>query len=121
MAIIRDLLGRIILLLDWLFTPKSIKRDPELQAQLDLKMANYTLYQYLACPFCVKVRRALKRNSLLVETRDAKRCETTKKELLEGGGKLKVPCLRIEGNDGSVSWLYQSSDIIHYLEAQIPR
>ncbi|HAI96784.1 MAG TPA: glutaredoxin, partial [Methylococcaceae bacterium] len=33
----------------------------------------------------------------------------------EGGGKLKVPCLRIE-EDGKVSWMYESSDIINYLE-----
>jgi glutathione S-transferase len=36
-------------------------------------------------------------------------------ELLQGGGKIQTPCLRIE-KDGSVEWLYESSAIISYLE-----
>ena len=64
----------------------------------------------------MKVRRAMKRNSLNIETRDAKRNEQFKKELLEGGGQLKVPCLRIEEDNGNVSWMYESGDIISYLE-----
>lgn len=119
MAIIRFILGRLILLFDWIFTPRSIKRAPEVQAIIDLKMASYTLYQYAACPFCVKVRREFKRSALAIETRDAKRCDITKQELLEGGGKLKVPCLRIEEKEGDVRWMYESKDIIHYLQAQI--
>ncbi|WP_193678902.1 MULTISPECIES: glutathione S-transferase N-terminal domain-containing protein, partial [Gammaproteobacteria] len=37
--------------------------------------------------------------------------------LLEGGGKVKVPCLRIEEN-GQVRWMYESSEIIAYLEGR---
>lgn len=121
MAIIRFILGRLILFFDWIFTPRSIKRPPELQANIDLKMASYTLYQYAACPFCVKVRRAFKRNALAIETRDAKRCDQAKAELVKGGGKLKVPCLRIEENEGQVRWMYDSNDIIHYIESQVAR
>jgi glutathione S-transferase len=75
-----------------------------------------TLYQYAACPFCVKVRRAMKRSALNIETRDAKRNQRFKEELLQGGGQLKVPCLRIEDNNGDVRWMYESSDIISYLD-----
>jgi len=35
--------------------------------------------------------------------------------LLNGGGKIQTPCLRIE-QDGQVQWLYESSAIISYLE-----
>jgi len=35
--------------------------------------------------------------------------------LMQGGGKTQVPCLRIEQADGSVEWMYESSDIINYL------
>jgi len=35
--------------------------------------------------------------------------------LLQGGGKTQVPCLRIEQEDGSVEWMYESNDIISYL------
>ena len=112
MQIIRWVLGRLILLFDWIFTPKSIKRDAELQAKIDQQTAGLSLYQYPACPFCVKVRRAMK-------TVNAKTCEDSKKELESGGGKLKVPCLRIENNKGEVNWMYESSDIITYLENEV--
>ena len=116
MHIIHLVLGSLILFFDWLFTPKGIKRDADEQAGIDSKTSALRLYQYKACPFCVKVRRAMKRNSLNIQTYDAKRNETSRKELIEGGGKLKVPCLRVEGKEGDVCWIYESSDIIAYLE-----
>lgn len=119
MAIIRILLGRIILLLNWMFTPRSIKRDPGKQAAIDVQTADLVLYQYQACPFCVKVRRAMKRQALSIETRDVKRSETAKEELLAGGGNLKVPCLKTADKQGDVRWIYESSEIIDYLEEQI--
>ena len=96
MAIIRWILGSLILFFNWVFTPRGIKRDPDEQAVINKQTAKLTLYQYKACPFCVKVRRATKRQSLEIETRDAKRSRTARGELLQGAGKLKVPCLRIE-------------------------
>jgi len=119
MAIIRWILGSIILLLNWVFTPRGIKRSAEIQAKIDQKTSKFSLYQFAACPLCVKVRRAMKRQSLNIQTRDAKRCEKSRAELLEGGGKIKVPCLRIEDQTGNVQWLYESSDIINYLQAEI--
>lgn len=119
MQIIRWTLGRLILLFDWIFTPKGVKRSPELQTKIDQETAAFTLYQYPACPFCVKVRRAMKRNSLKIKTVNAKTCETSKKELETEGGKLKVPCLRIEDNAGGVTWMYESADIINFLEQRV--
>ena len=116
MAFIRWFLGRIILLLNFIFSPRPLKRAQEEQRALDLRTANLSLYQYEACPFCVKVRRALRRNSLNIELRDVKKVDLYRQELLEGGGKIKVPCLRIDEADGEVRWMYESSDIIHYLE-----
>jgi len=54
-----------------------------------------------------------------VETRDAKRCDTAKGELLAGGGRLKVPCLRVVDTAGGESWMYESKDIIDYLEGRL--
>ncbi|MGK0474441.1 MAG: glutaredoxin [Oleispira sp.] len=116
MVIIRAILGALILFFNWVFTPKSIKREPSEQALIDVETKKLALYQYAACPFCVKVRRAMKRSALNVETRDAKRSEQFKKELLQGGGQLKVPCLRIEDDNGDVRWMFESGDIISYLE-----
>ncbi len=116
MVVVRAILGALILLLNWVFTPKSIKREASEQAAIDAQTAKLALYQYAACPFCVKVRRAMKRSALNIETRDAKRKEQFKEELLAGGGRLKVPCLRIEEDNGDVRWMYESGDIISYLE-----
>lgn len=116
MHIIRKLLGTLILLIDWLTTPKGIKRTKEVQAAINEQTKAITLYQYRACPFCVKVRRSMKRLSLPIETRDAKRSETAKNELLNGGGILKVPCLRVVDDTGSENWMYDSKEIIGYLE-----
>jgi len=118
MVVVRAILGALILLLNWVFTPKSIKRAADEQAAIDNQTSKIALYQYAACPFCVKVRRAMKRSALTIETRDAKRSEQFKEELLQGGGQLKVPCLRIEDDKGDVSWMYESGDIIEYLEGR---
>ena len=117
MSVIHSIIGSLILFFDWLFTPKGIKRDTDEQASIDSKTASLSLYQYKACPFCVKVRRAMKRNGLNIATHDAKRCEISRSELIEGGGKLKVPCLRVEEKEGKVSWIYESKEIIAFLEA----
>jgi glutaredoxin len=116
MVVVRAILGALILFFNWVFTPKSIKREASEQAAIDAQAKNLALYQYAACPFCVKVRRAMKRSALNIETRDAKRSEQFKDELLTGGGQLKVPCLRIEDESGGVQWMYESGDIISYLE-----
>jgi len=113
MFIIRWLLGRIILLLNFIFTPKKRKRDLQDQQQVDTQTQTMQLYQYLACPFCVKVRRDIRRQGLNITTIDAKQ-QNHKQRLAEEGGKIQVPCLRIEEND-NVVWLYESSAIIEHL------
>ncbi len=116
MIVIRWVLGRIILLVDFLYRPAGVKRDAQEQAALDAETAKLSLYQFAACPFCVKVRWSMKRQSLNIEARDAKRNAQFADELVAGGGALKVPCLRIEEDSGAVTWMYESSDILSYLD-----
>jgi glutaredoxin len=116
MKIIRWLLGRLILTLNFIFAPKPLKREAELQNKIDQETKKLQLFQYQACPFCVKVRRAMRRNSLNITLIDAKIPEN-KKMLAEQGGEVKVPCLRIEENN-EIIWMYESSDIITYLETR---
>ena len=78
-----------------------------------------SLYQYKACPFCVKVRRKLRKYSLNIELKDAKNNNAYKNDLKNLGGKLKVPCLRIENNKNDIQWLYESKDIINFLENKL--
>ncbi len=60
----------------------------------------------------------MKRQGLSIQTRDAKRSESARDELVSGGGNLKVPCLKIDQPDGTSSWLYESSEIIAYLNGR---
>ena len=110
------IIGPVILLLDMLFPPRVIARSPEEQQQLDASSSKLLLYQFKMCPFCVKARRAIKRLSLNIETRDALREESSREELLAGGGQIKVPCLKITDDAGKTTWMYESSDIIKYLQ-----
>ncbi len=78
MTIIRLTLGNLILLFNWVFTPRSVKRGPALQASIDEQTTSLTLYQYEAYLFCVKVRRAMKRQGLNIKTLDVKRNVTAR-------------------------------------------
>jgi len=40
-------------------------------------------------------------------------------DLIRGGGKGTVPCLRIERDSGDVEWLYESADIVEHINAQL--
>lgn len=117
MKFIRWFLGKIILTLDFIFTPRGVKRSADAQQLVDDKARHMALYQFEACPFCVKVRRAIKRQSVKIELRDAKNDPVHRADLEAGGGRIKVPCLRIE-NNGQVEWMYESSDIVAYLEKE---
>lgn len=110
----REGLGRIIVFVDWVFSPKRLKRTQEAQADVDKQAESLKLYQFYACPFCIKTRRAIKRLNLPIETRNAQAGQF-RAELLAGGGEIKVPCLRIKEGD-EIIWMYESSDIIAYLD-----
>ena len=112
---LRMILTPFILLWDWLTTPKGIERSTLEQKKIDQQTKNLFLYQFSSCPFCIKVRREMKRLSLNIETRDAQHNQAYREELLKGGGEIKVPCLKIVNEQGAVTWMYESADIISYL------
>jgi glutaredoxin len=115
LRLLREGSGRVLILIDWLFKPSVVKRNNEEQAKVDQETKILKLYQFYACPFCVKTRRAIKRLNLKVETRDAQTAGQFRKELEISGGKIKVPCLKVEGS-GEATWIYESNDIIKYLD-----
>lgn len=118
MKFIRWFLGRLILSINFLTPPKSISRAQQDQDVVDALSAKMTLYQFHACPFCVKVRRQIKRSALNIELRDAKNDPAFKDELTNQGGKYKVPCLRIEDDAKNVKWLYDSNEINLFLKTE---
>jgi len=115
---IRLIIGPIILFVDKITTPKGIKRPHDEQQKIDQEVSNLILYQFKTCPFCIKVKRNNKRLSLKIETRDAQHNPTYREELLQGGGQIKVPCLKIIDEKGNDSWLYESNDILQYLQGR---
>jgi len=116
MKAIRWPIGQLILLLNFIFSPRSPKRAAEVQAKIDGKTQTLSLYQLPACPFCVKVRRTMKREGLKIELRNISGKNDFQAELIREGGKRKVPCLRIEKEDGQVQWLYESNDVVAHLQ-----
>ena len=121
MKLIRFIIGQIILLLDFLTRPSPISRSHEDQNRVDVATSHFSLYQFNACPFCVKVRRHMRRRSLEIELRDAKGNIEIKNELIKDGGRHKVPCLRIEVGTEEVKWLYSSDKICAFLDDQLDK
>ena len=119
MNLLRWFLGRIILFGNAVTLPKPIIRKKIDQDKVDKETEGLTIYQFEACPFCVKVRRFIRKNSLKINLKDAKNNQIFKSELVDGGGKHKVPCLRIEKIDSASEWLYESSEIIKFLKKNI--
>lgn len=116
MSLIRWPIGRLILLGNFVFSPKSPRRSLTEQAKVDDITKGLSLYQLPSCPFCVKVRRTMKREGLNIELRNINQKNDYREELIREGGKRTVPCLRIEEADGKVKWLYESSDVITHLK-----
>ncbi len=76
------------------------------------------LFHYDGCPYCVKTRRAMKALGLDIELKNIQLQPKNRTELLQGGGKAQVPCLRIAKKNNKTQWLYESDDIINYLLKQ---
>jgi glutaredoxin len=115
LKLFRNGLGQLIIFIDYLTRPQRMSRSDHLQRVVDDLSQDMSLYQFKACPFCVKVRRTMVKLNLNIDLKDAANDELHRQELLEQGGKVKVPCLRTQDGE-TVKWLYESSDIIAYLE-----
>ena len=117
MTLIRFILGKIILFLNAIFTPKSLERSPVDQARVDQETKSMEIYQLEACPFCVKVRREVKRLGLNITYKDVKET-ANQEELMRGGKEDQVPCLKQTDANGMVTWMYESSAIIEFLQGK---
>ncbi len=116
--LVRAIVGPILLLWEWITAPKGMTRPAPAQQRVDEATRQLAIYQFRTCPFCIKTRQALRRLSLHIELRDAQNDPQHRQALLEGGGEIKVPCLRITGDDGQVTWMYESERIIEWLNAR---
>ena len=69
------------------------------------------LYHFESCPYCAKVRNAVKELGAPLEMRDTRENDAYREELIELTGRTQVPCLVIDGKP-----MHESDDIIDYLK-----
>jgi glutaredoxin len=101
--------------------PKGVARSDEAQQKINEECAGMALYHFKTCPFCIKVRHEMARLSLPIQLRDAQHDPEQRADLLQGGGKIQTPCLRIADDRGNVQWMFESNDIINYLRQRFAR
>lgn len=118
--LLRNGIGNALACAERLTRPPKMQRDPAAQERVNEHADRLALYQYHGCPFCIKVRRELHRLNADVALRDPSKNATYRQELLEQGGRVMVPCLRISEN-GETRWMYESNDIIAYLRQQFSK
>ena len=88
---LRVVVGQLVVFISFLTRPSPMRREPAAQAEVNDAASALALYQFNGCPFCVKVRRTLRRLNLPVELRDASGNAEHRQTLLAQGGKVKVP------------------------------
>lgn len=115
--LLRNGLGMIVAFFSFISLPKKVKRSDAEQAKVKEEVAKLKMYQFYACPFCIKTRRTVHKLNLPMEYRAAQVASAHRAELEKEGGRVQVPCLRIEDDKG-VQWMYGSSEIIAYLESR---
>jgi len=104
--------------------PPTASRLPRPAKSNDLSTSakqadGYQLYYFATCPYCIAVRLALCWYRVKIPVKDILFHPSNCTELIAGGGKSQVPCLRIESKDGNVRWMYESADIIRYIKTQL--
>ena len=97
----------------------NTQRSPEQKAAISKKTEKLALYDLALCPYSIEVRLVAKSLELDIEKRSIQDSNWAS-DLLQGGGKIQAPCLRIEEDDGSIRWLYESGAIILYLRQHYP-
>lgn len=118
---IRALLTPVMVISETLTTPKPMQRSTQGQAEVDSACKQLALYHFRGCPFCIKVRKEIRRLNLPIEMRDAQQVQKHRAELLEGGGRVKVPCLRIQHEHDETQWMYESDEINRYLHERFAK
>ena len=115
---LRIIIGPLLLFWEFVTRPKGVARQPAPQEKVDQQCREIILYQYKTCPFCIKVRQEMRRLSLKIEGLDAQKDGGNREALVHGGGKAKVPCLKITDPAGNSQWMYESGEIIAYLRGR---
>ena len=71
LKLLREGLGRLIVFINFITRPKAIQRSEIEQKEAEQQASKLSLYQFYACPFCVKTRRVIHQLNIPIETRNA--------------------------------------------------
>jgi len=93
----------------------SVKRSLKEQQKVNKAANDLTLYVSDTCPYCARVKKQVKHLNVPLKVKNLDKCHIFQKELLSGGGKAQVPCLKIERRQGS-EWVYRSDKIARYID-----
>ncbi|MAD28906.1 MAG: NrdH-redoxin [Woeseiaceae bacterium] len=115
----RVLFGNLLRVINYITLPKPIKRKASVQATIDKVTKDLSLYQFVTCPFCIKVTRFMHSNAINIELKDTQKDDHHKSDLITFGGKQQVPCLRVPQKEQQDIWLYESDEIIKYLKKNV--
>ena len=115
----RVLFGNLLRVINYITLPKPIKRKASVQATIDKVTKDLSLYQFVTCPFCIKVTRFMHSNAINIELKDTQKDDHHKSDLITFGGKQQVPCLRVAQKERTDIWLYESDEIIKYLKKNV--
>ena len=115
----RVLFGNLLRVINYITLPKPIKRKASVQATIDKITKDLSLYQFVTCPFCIKVTRFMHSNAINIELKDTQKDDHHKSDLITFGGKQQVPCLRVAQKERTDIWLYESDEIIKYLKKNV--
>lgn len=84
-----------------------------------ISLPGVTLYHRPTCGYCTRVYRALDDMQLKIAGANISQDYDARVQLYKEGGRSQVPALRIEHADGSAEWMYESLDIIDYLQRRV--
>lgn len=83
-----------------------------------MRAEQLVLYHYDNCPYCGRVERTLATLNLHIAKKDILEDPVAMRELLAARGLKTVPVLLINNDDGSQTWIPESSDIVRFLQRE---
>lgn len=117
MVFSRRLKGITLELVDRCWPVRPQMRTQDERAQLDRESRRMHLYYTRGCPASISVKRHCEKLGLRVVIKDVQHLSSYRNELIFGGGQPKVPCLRVDDDQGS-QWLYSPETIRAYLDSR---
>jgi len=94
----------------------GVQRQDVDQQRIDEQTAQLALYEMPACPYCCKVQRRIRKLGLNIPVLDVYADDDAYNTLVAATQSSQVPCLYISAPGTEPRWLFESNDIMAWLE-----